>query len=75
MYDRLVALLSEIGIDSSGVTPQSTFRDLEMDSLSMTELAVNAFEATGVLVDSLTLEVTLAEAAEKFAGAAEPQKA
>ncbi|MEV7441305.1 phosphopantetheine-binding protein [Streptomyces sp. NPDC091204] len=75
MYDRLVAMLSDLGIDSSGVTPQSTFRDLLMDSLSMAELAVNALEETGVYVDTLTLDVTLAQAAEAFEAAAAPQTA
>ncbi len=75
MYDKLLDLLFPLGVDTSLATPQSTFRDLEMDSLSMTEFAVNAFTATGVLADSLSLDMTLAEAAEQFVLAAEPQGA
>ncbi|MFI5617893.1 acyl carrier protein [Streptomyces sp. NPDC051567] len=67
MYDRLVDLMSQIGIDTSEVTPQTTFRALEMDSLSMTELAISAFNGTGVLAENLTLDMTLAQAVEQFA--------
>lgn len=67
MYDKLVDLMFQIGIDTSQVTPQTTFRALEMDSLSMTELAVNAFTETGVLVETMTLDMTLAEVVEQFA--------
>lgn len=67
MYDKLVDLMFQIGIDTSQVTPQTTFRSLEMDSLSMTELAVSVFTETGVLAETMTLDMTLAEAVEQFA--------
>ncbi|MEU9194567.1 phosphopantetheine-binding protein [Streptomyces hundungensis] len=72
MYDKIIALLAEMGVDTTDVTPDSTFRDLELDSLSMTELAINAFTHTGVLAEGLTLDTTLAEAVRAFSHAAEP---
>ncbi|MEV6048349.1 MULTISPECIES: phosphopantetheine-binding protein [Streptomyces] len=67
MYDRLVALMFQMGIDTSQVTPQSTFRALEMDSLSMTEVAVSVFNESGVMAENLSLDMTLGEAVEQFA--------
>ncbi|MFD9337629.1 phosphopantetheine-binding protein [Streptomyces sp. NPDC060028] len=75
MYDRLVAMLFEIGIDTSHVTAQTTFRQLDMDSLSLTELAVMAAEKSGTRADGMTLDTTLAEAAQQPTPAAQPQQA
>ncbi|MFF1794032.1 acyl carrier protein [Kitasatospora sp. NPDC058263] len=63
MYDRIVELLFEIGIDTSHAAPQTTFRELAMDSLSLTELAVMLADDTGPLPTGLTLDTTLAGAA------------
>ncbi|MFD9516823.1 acyl carrier protein [Streptomyces sp. NPDC059979] len=75
MYDRLVAMLLDIGIDTSHATPHTTFRQLEMDSLSLTELAVMAAEESDAPADSMTLDTTLAHAAEQLTYAAQPQQA
>ncbi len=75
MFDKLVAMLFEIGIDTSHVTAQTTFRQLEMDSLSLTELAVIAAEGGGAGADGMTLDTTLDEAAQQLAHAARPQQA
>ncbi|MEU9097333.1 acyl carrier protein [Streptomyces sp. NPDC048361] len=75
MFDRLVAMMFEIGIDTSHISPQTTFRQLDMDSLSLTELVVMATEETYAGADSMTLDTTLAEAAEQLTHAAQPQQA
>lgn len=75
MFDKLVAMLFEIGIDTSRVTAQTTFRQLNMDSLSLTELAVMAAEETGTRADAMTLDTTVAEAAQQLAHAAQHQQA
>ncbi|MDH6122334.1 acyl carrier protein [Kitasatospora sp. GAS204B] len=63
MYDRIVELLFEIGIDTSHASPQTTFRELAMDSLSMTELTVMLADDTSPLPTGWTLDTTLADAA------------
>ncbi|AZM92179.1 MULTISPECIES: acyl carrier protein [Streptomyces] len=75
MYEKLLALLDEMGIDIAQATPQTTFRDLEMDSLSLTELAVNISDDTGVFADGEVRDMTLAQAAQRLMQAAEPQQA
>ncbi|MEV7524365.1 phosphopantetheine-binding protein [Streptomyces sp. NPDC091371] len=75
MFDRLVAMLFEIGIDTSHVTAQTTFRQLDMDSLSLTELAVMAAEEADARADGMTLDTTLAQAAAQLTHAAQPQQA
>ncbi|GAB2701276.1 acyl carrier protein [Kitasatospora kifunensis] len=67
MYDRIVELLFEIGIDTSQASPQATFRELAMDSLSLTELAVMLADEAGPLATGMTLDTTLAEAAAQLA--------
>ncbi|TDC69796.1 acyl carrier protein [Streptomyces hainanensis] len=70
MYELLATLLTdEFGIEADVVTPDATFRDLELDSLSLTELAVIVTERTGLLVDDVDLDSTLASAAERYATA------
>lgn len=66
MYDRIVTLLFEIGVDTSKATPQSTFRDLRMDSLSLTELAVMLSDDTGERASTMTLDTTLAQAVQQL---------
>ncbi|MGW2675850.1 acyl carrier protein [Streptomyces sp. NPDC001436] len=75
MYEKLLALLDEMGIDIAQAAPQTTFRDLEMDSLSLTELAVNVSDDTGVFADGEVRDMTLAQAAQRLTQAAEPQQA
>ncbi|MER6316343.1 acyl carrier protein [Streptomyces sp. NPDC001581] len=66
MYDRIVALLFEIGVDTSQATPQTTFRELRMDSLSLTELAVMVSDDTGERASTMTLDTTLAQAVQQL---------
>ncbi|WP_404955579.1 hypothetical protein [Streptomyces sp. 147326] len=70
MYDRRVAMLFEIGIDTSHVTAQATFRQRDMDSLSQTELAVMAAEESGTRADGMTLNTIPADAAQQLTPAA-----
>ncbi|MFF8271724.1 acyl carrier protein [Streptomyces sp. NPDC016562] len=68
MYDRLVRLLTEVlSIDPALVTPQRTFRELELDSITLVELAVMVTEETGISLQELNLDLTLAQTAERFA--------
>jgi acyl carrier protein len=75
MYDRLTAMLCEIGVDTSQATPQSTFRALQMDSLSLTELAVITSEEFGTRPEKMNLDTTLAQAVEQFTALPRPQEA
>ncbi|GAB2819356.1 acyl carrier protein [Streptomyces daliensis] len=66
-YDRLTGLLATgFGIEAGEVTPESTFEDLELDSLALVELALATQEKFGVSLseDDLRTQSTLAEAAE-----------
>ncbi|WP_052850441.1 acyl carrier protein [Streptomyces avicenniae] len=72
MYETLAALLiEEFGCEPDAVTPEATFRRLELDSLSLAELAVLVADRTGVLVEDsdLGLDTTLGRAAAEFTAA------
>ncbi|MDT0322029.1 MULTISPECIES: phosphopantetheine-binding protein [unclassified Streptomyces] len=70
MYQMLATLLiEEFGIEADSVRPEATFRALELDSLSLTELAVIVTERTGRLVDDIDLDTPLHAAAERYATA------
>ncbi|MGW7201312.1 acyl carrier protein [Streptomyces chryseus] len=65
MYETLVKVLTEeFGLDSALLHPDATFRDLDLDSLSLTELAILMEDATGVRVEHMPPETTLAQAAQ-----------
>jgi acyl carrier protein len=72
MYDTLAKLLAEeFGIEKDRIAPRSTSRELELDSLSMAELAVIVTDQTGVRLEDvdLSLDMTLGEIAERFEAA------
>ncbi|MFI9569225.1 phosphopantetheine-binding protein [Streptomyces rishiriensis] len=72
MYDMLVKLLvEEFGVAEDLITPQSTSRELDLDSLVMAELAVIVTNRTGVRMEDvrLSLDLTLEAIAERFAAA------
>ncbi|MFJ2603606.1 acyl carrier protein [Streptomyces sp. NPDC091279] len=69
MYDMIAKLLAEeFGIQQHLVTPRAHGRELELDSLSMAELAVIVTDRTGVRMEDveLSLDMTLGEIAERF---------
>ncbi|MEV1008437.1 phosphopantetheine-binding protein [Streptomyces sp. NPDC049881] len=75
VYEMLAALLvEEFGCEADAVTPEATFRSLELDSLSLAEIAVLVADRTGVFVEDagLGLDSTLAEAAAGFEAASAP---
>ncbi|MFI1258707.1 phosphopantetheine-binding protein [Streptomyces netropsis] len=70
MYDRLAQLLvDEFAVEPALVSPDATFEALELDSLSLVELAVMITEETGIVVADMSLDTTLAQAAEHYAAA------
>ncbi|MEU1088455.1 phosphopantetheine-binding protein [Streptomyces sp. NPDC005892] len=69
MYDMLTRLLvEEFGLDEDQVRPDATARQLELDSLSVAELAVIVTEATGVRLEDVEVnpDTTLGQMAEAF---------
>lgn len=67
VYDRLVNLLSaKFGVAAEDVSSDSTFEDLEFDSLALLEFALATGEEFGVRIseEELTPASTLADAAE-----------
>ncbi|MFF4369488.1 acyl carrier protein [Streptomyces sp. NPDC001594] len=73
MYDTLLRILDDLGFDTEQATPQTTFRDLEMDSLSLAELMVNVSDEAGVLNTGEVMDMTLGHAAEQLSHAAAQQ--
>ncbi|KOX12422.1 acyl carrier protein [Nocardiopsis sp. NRRL B-16309] len=66
-YDQLVTLLTErFEVSPEDITPDTTFEDLEMDSLFMVELLLVVQSEMGVRIseDSATPADTVARAAE-----------
>lgn len=67
MYEMLADLLvDEFGVDRDNVTEDATFRALELDSLSLAELAVIVADRTGMTVDDVSPDTTLGEAAGRI---------
>lgn len=67
VYPRLVSLVAtSFGIPEDQITPDTTFEDLEFDSLALVELAVSVQQEFGVEIeeDALDAKDTLARAAE-----------
>lgn len=65
-YDRLVDLLVRVcGLETDEITPDVTFRKLEVDSLALVELALAAQQEFGTPIgdDELELDATVADAA------------
>ncbi|WP_327175719.1 phosphopantetheine-binding protein [Streptomyces sp. NBC_01335] len=75
MYEMLSRLLvEEFGLDEEQVRPDATARQLELDSLSLAELAVIITESTGVRLEDVEMspDSTLGEMAEVFDQARPP---
>ncbi|WP_328551715.1 MULTISPECIES: acyl carrier protein [unclassified Streptomyces] len=76
--DRLVALLVRVcGLEADEISPEVTFRKLEVDSLALVELGLAAQQEFGVPIkdDELELDATVADAAamvEKKLAAGQP---
>jgi acyl carrier protein len=67
VYARLVSLItSNFGIPEDQVTPDTTFDDLEFDSLALLELSVVVQHEFGLKIEEGALDATdtLARAAE-----------
>ncbi len=67
LQGRLVALLAEqTGIDPAQLTPNRTFRSLEIDSLGLVELIVSVENDTGIElpadIDGIDRDTTLGQA-------------
>jgi acyl carrier protein len=66
-YDKVFTVLTEqLGVDSTLISPEATLDDLELDSLSLVELAVILLDDVGVEVDDLDRSATLAEVAARI---------
>ncbi|MER5472070.1 acyl carrier protein [Streptomyces sp. NPDC002935] len=64
--DRLIALLVRVcGLEADEISPEVTFRSLEVDSLALVELGLAAQQEFGVPIkdDELELDATVADAA------------
>jgi acyl carrier protein len=69
-------LVEEFGIEADEIVPEATFGALELDSLSMAELAVIVADQTGKDFTRLTdlgMDTTLAQAAAAFDAAPEAE--
>ena len=51
VYDRVVTILSErLGVPAEDVAPDTTFEQLDLDSLDLVEFALGAEETFGVRI-------------------------
>ncbi|MEV6752689.1 phosphopantetheine-binding protein [Streptomyces sp. NPDC051214] len=65
-YDRFVGLLTKgFGVEADEVSPESTFADLELDSLALVELTLAAQEEFDITLtdDELHASSTMRDAA------------
>ncbi|MFC5719625.1 acyl carrier protein [Streptomyces gamaensis] len=66
-YDALArTLVEEFDVDPALVRPEATFSGLELDSLSLAELAVMVQDSTGVRVEDIDRDSTLADVARRI---------
>ena len=66
-YDRLVTLLVRVvGLEADEISPDVTFRQLEVDSLALVELGLAAQQEFGTEIqdDDLELDATVTAVAE-----------
>jgi acyl carrier protein len=66
VYPRLVELLARFGVPETEITLDSTFEDLDLDSLTLVEFTLCAEQEFGVKIedDTLNRQDTLKRAAE-----------
>ncbi|MEV0522458.1 phosphopantetheine-binding protein [Streptomyces sp. NPDC050439] len=58
-YDRFVGLLTKgFGVEADEVSPESTFADLELDSLALVELTLAAQEEFDITLTDDELQAT-----------------
>jgi acyl carrier protein len=70
MYETLTRMLvQDLQQDPAKIRPETTFRELDMDSLTLAELAVMIENATGKIITVTDPDTTLAQAAEMYAAA------
>ena len=65
-YDRLVAILQDVhGVTPEDTTPETTYHDLGVDSLTVVELTLQLQRELGIALedDELTDDLTLAQTA------------
>ena len=68
MYETLTRMLTEdLNQDPTKMRPDVTFRELDMDSLTLAELAVMIENTTGRIITVTDPDMTLAQAAEMYA--------
>ncbi|MFJ8437447.1 acyl carrier protein [Kitasatospora griseola] len=73
VYDRLVGLLTRgFGIEPDEVSAETTFNELEMDSLALVELGLAAQDEFGVKIedDDIRSSDSIGQAAEAIAAKA-----
>ncbi|THA26913.1 acyl carrier protein [Streptomyces sp. RKND-216] len=71
-FNLLMQILMEtFGLPKQNLHPDATFAELEMDSLSLTELSVLIEERTGLSVPPFPVKITLTEAADLIDDAAD----
>ncbi|TVL91558.1 acyl carrier protein [Streptomyces sp. SAJ15] len=62
-FDSVVAVLQDtFYVDTGQAGPDTTFEDLDLDSLALVELALVVEERLGVQLDGFTTQSTLGEA-------------
>jgi acyl carrier protein len=64
-------LMETFGLPKRNLHPDATFAELEMDSLSLTELSVLIEEHTGLQMKPFPVKITLTEAADRIDDAAD----
>ncbi|MDT0379988.1 acyl carrier protein [Streptomyces sp. DSM 42041] len=71
-FNLLMQILMEtFGLPKQNLHPDATFAELEMDSLSLTELSVLVEERTGLSMAPFPVKITLTEAADLIDDAAD----
>jgi len=62
---RILTILTELDVPTAGVTPETTFEAMEIDSLLLEELALRLQKSFGIEIEigEIVPEQTVAEAA------------
>ncbi|MER6090762.1 acyl carrier protein [Streptomyces bluensis] len=66
---RIIAALTDLNVPTADVTPDTTFADMEIDSLLLEELALRLQKSFGIEIETgeLVPEQTVAEASAVLA--------
>jgi acyl carrier protein len=76
LYDKIADILTtNLGVDPELVNPDATFAVLDIDSLSMIELAIMVEDQCGFKIEGLDADSTLAQAAALLEKATQQQQA